>query len=191
MSGSVQQTTTHNHGKDDENDAAWQWESPDPPAELTEEQNQMLDVVIEEVRRSPLSSAVTHGGRSAIWRYLNAARWGTELSGKRVSSYFLETLEWRKLLAIDRVLEDKEHAASLLKEAATGKLFVRGTCLFHRPLIWLHLGRENNALDPVSNVRLLVYTVVRTHSTEPSTDSYSVIKVSIPGILPKPVRARK
>lgn len=154
-----QQTTTHNNSNDG-NNTAWQWESADPPSVLTEEQNHMLDVAIEEVRKSPLSSTITHGGRSAIWRYLHAARWRSEISGKRVSTYFLETLEWRKLLGIDGVLEDGQ-AASLLAEAATGKLFVRGTCLLHRPLIWFHLGRENNALDPESNVRFLIYTVVR------------------------------
>lgn len=135
---------------------AWQWESSDHPL-LTAEQETMLDVTIDEVRRSPLSSAVTKGGRSAVWRYLVAAQWQLEpTQGRRVSWYFVDTLEWRKSQSVDTILDAAQRYA-FLPEA---KLFVRGKCLRNRPLIWLHLGRENNSADPESNIRFLIYTVV-------------------------------
>lgn len=93
-----------------------------------------------------------------MWRYLEGAQWRVEpVRGKRVSAFFLETLEWRKEQGVDDILDRAESFAS---EASSGKLFVRGTCLEGRPLIWVHLGRENNAMDPEANVRFLLYTVV-------------------------------
>lgn len=140
---------------------AWQWEIPNhPPAMLTADQEAMLDAIIEEVQRSPASYAVAHGGRAAVWRYLEAARWQPEVSGKPLSTYFLETLEWRESLGVDSILDrDENTTKSLLSEARSGKMFVRGTCLLGRPLIWIHLGRERLE-EPESNLRFLIYTVV-------------------------------
>lgn len=138
-------------------DLTWGWESETPS--LTAEQSAMLDITIDEVRSSPLFSNVSiKAGRSAVWRYMEGAQWRLEpVGGKRVSEFVLETLRWRKQEGVDNVL-DRAHSFST--EAASGKLFVRGACQLNRPLIWLHLGRENNVLDPEANVRFLIYTVV-------------------------------
>lgn len=137
----------------------WGWEG-EPPS-LTAEQSAMLDVVIGEVRTSPLFSGGVDAntGKSAVWRYLEGAQWNVEPArGKRVSAFFLDTLQWRRDEDVDGLLA---RALSFESEATSGKLFVRGSCHLNRPLIWLHLGRENNALDPDANVRFLVYTLVR------------------------------
>lgn len=136
----------------------WGWEG-EPPS-LTAKQSAMLETTIDEVRASPLcSSAKIIAGRSAVWRYLVAAQWRLEpVGGRRVSDFFIDTLKWRLDEGVDDILEQ---AKTFRTEAASGKLFVRGTCLTKRPLIWVHLGRENNALDPEANVRFLIYTVVR------------------------------
>lgn len=135
----------------------WGWERG--PPSLSAEQTAMLDSTIAEVRAHPLcSDAVAQGGRSAVWRYLEGAQWREEPTrGKRVSDYFIETLEWRAKGNIDSVLE---RGKLFEAEAASGKLFVKGHSLLGRPLIWLHAGRENNALDPEANIRFLIYTVV-------------------------------
>jgi len=119
----------------------------------------LLDKTIEEVRNSPLcSDAVGRGGRSAVLRYLEAAQWKAEpTKGKRVSDYFIDTLRWRSELNVDTILE---RASTFEYEAASGKLFVRGSSLLGRPLIWLHVGRENNGADPEANIQFLIYTVV-------------------------------
>ena len=139
----------------------WGWEGEAPV--LSPEQTAMLDATIAEVKASPLcSDAVAQGGRSAVWRYLEGAQWRAEPArGKSVSDFFVETLAWRAEGGVDTVLE-RGHAFEA--EAASGKLFVRGSSLLGRPLIWLHAGRENNALDPEANIRFLVYTVVRWES---------------------------
>lgn len=135
----------------------WGWEG-EPPS-LTTNQSALLEETIEEVRASPLCSSVKiNAGKSAVWRYLVAAQWRLEpVAGKRVSDFFIDTLKWRIDEGVDRILEQ---AQTFGTEASSGKLFVRGTCLTKRPLIWVHLGRENNALDPEANVRFLIYTVV-------------------------------
>lgn len=135
----------------------WGWEGQEPA--LAPDQTALLDLTIAEVRASPLcTDAVTRGGRSAVWRYLEAAQWREEPTrGKRVSEYFVETLEWRAEGKVDTVLK---RAHTFEGEAASGKLFVRGSSLLGRPLIWVHAGRENNGLDPEANVRFLIYTVV-------------------------------
>lgn len=135
----------------------WGWEGEAPS--LSPEQTALLDSTIAEVRQNPLCSGVdAAGGRSAVWRYLEGAQWRAEPTrGKRVSDYFVETLEWRAQGEVDTIL-GRGHTFE--DEAASGKLFVRGSSLLGRPLIWLHAGRENNALDPEANIRLLVYTVV-------------------------------
>lgn len=144
---------------------AWQWEIPNhPPAMLTADEEAILDATIEEVQRSPASCAVAHGGRTAVWRYLEAARWQPEVSGKPVSTYFLETLEWRESLGVDSILDcDENTINSLLPETRSGGMFVRGTCLLGRSLIWIHLGRKR-VEEPESNLRFLIYTVVSIQS---------------------------
>lgn len=136
----------------------WGWEG-EAPGVLSPEQTALLDSTIAEVRASPLcSDAVAQGGRSAVWRYLEGAQWRAEPTrGKRVSDYFIETLAWRAEGGVDTVLQ---RGPAFEAEAASGKLFVRGSSLLGRPLIWLHAGRENNALDPEANIRFLIYTVV-------------------------------
>ncbi|CAM9375536.1 unnamed protein product, partial [Hapterophycus canaliculatus] len=68
-----------------------------------------------------------------LWRYLEGAQWRLEpVRGKRVSDFFLETLEWRKENQVDSVFD---RARSFETEAASGKLFVRGFSLLGRPLI--------------------------------------------------------
>lgn len=138
--------------------AEWGWEKEEPS--LTEEQSEMLDITVGEIMASPLSAGVKPAeGMSAVWRYMEGAQWRLEpVRGRRVSSYFLETLEWRKHKMVDSVLD---RAESFKREAATGKLFVRGTCLLGRPLIWVHLGRDKGKLDPEADVRFLIYTLVR------------------------------
>lgn len=143
----------------------WTWEGGQPSAELTPEQMEMLELTIDEVRDSPLcaSDAIAEGGRSAIWRYLEGASWRLEPAarGKRVSDFFLETLQWRKDGDVDTIL-DRAH--SFEAEAASGKLFVRGCSLLGRPLIWVHAGREScDEPDPEADVQFLIYTVVRPH----------------------------
>lgn len=139
--------------------SAWGWECDDAEApSLTAEQSAMLDQTVDEVRDSPLCVRIEKGGRSAVWRYLEGAQWRIEpVRGKRVSAFFLETREWRTEQGVEDILD---RAQSFAGEAASGKLFVRGTCLKGRPLIWVHLGRENNVLDPEANIRFLLYTVV-------------------------------
>lgn len=139
--------------------AEWGWEGGEEPS-LNEEQSEMLDITVGEIMASPLSAGVKPDeGKSAVWRYMEGAQWRLEpVRGRRVSSYFLETLEWRKQENVDSVLD---RADSFKREAATGKLFVRGTCLLGRPLIWVHLGRDDGKLDPEADVRFLIYTVVR------------------------------
>lgn len=120
----------------------------------------MLETTIAEVQASPLCSdaAVAKGGRMAVWRYLEGARWRLEpVRGKRVSDFFLETLLWRKDGDVDTVL-DRAH--TFVDEASSGKLFVRGTSLLGRPLIWVRAGWEDSASDPEASIRFLVYTVV-------------------------------
>eukprot|EP00752_Nemacystus_decipiens_P011132 g9892.t1 len=136
----------------------WGWDGEAPV--LSPEQTALLDSTIAEVRASPLcTDAVARGGRSAVWRYLEGAQWREEPTrGKRVSEYFVETLAWRAEAGVDTVLD---RGLTFEEEAASGKLFVRGSCLQGRPLIWLHAGRENNALDPEANIRFLIYTVER------------------------------
>ena len=138
----------------------WVWEA-DPPS-LTAEQSEMLDITIREVLASPLSAGVDpKGAKFEVWRYMEAAQWRLEPArGKRVSSFFLETLEWRKKERVDSVMD---RADSFKREATTGKLFVRGTCYLGRPLIWAHLGRDGDDLDPEADVRFLIYTVVRSY----------------------------
>lgn len=139
--------------------AGWGWEAQPPPS-LSDEQLGMLELTMDEVRDSPLSRDVDpKGGRSAIWRYLEAAQWRLEPArNKRVSEFFLDTLQWRQEEQVGDILLTP---GAFLSEADSGKLFVRGRCLLGRPLIWVHLGRENNALDPEANVRFLIYTLVR------------------------------
>lgn len=137
----------------------WGWEGEAPS--LSAEQTALLDLTLAEVRANPLCSdavAVAQGGRSAVWRYLEAAQWREEPTrGKRVSAYFIETLEWRAAGDVDTLLE---RGLTFEAEAASGKLFVRGSSLLGRPLIWLHAGREISGLEPEANIRFLVYTVV-------------------------------
>lgn len=141
----------------DSGNERWGWEG-EPPT-LTEKQSALLEATIDEVRASPLSSSVkVDGARSAVWRYLVAAQWRLEQAGgKRVSDFFVDTLKWRQEEGVDGILAQAQTFGS---EASSGKLFVHGTCVMKRPLIWFHLGRENNALDPEANVRFLIYTVV-------------------------------
>ena len=141
----------------DSGNERWGWEG-EPPT-LTEKQSALLEATIDEVRASPLSSSVkVDEARSAVWRYLVAAQWRLEQAGgKRVSDFFVDTLKWRQEEGVDGILAQAQTFGS---EASSGKLFVHGTCVMKRPLIWFHLGRENNALDPEANVRFLIYTVV-------------------------------
>lgn len=137
----------------------WEWERGYYcPPDLTHEQEAMLTVAIREVQEaSPLSSDIK-GGRSWVWRYMEGAQWRQEpVRGKRVSSFFVDTLEWRQRGNVDSVLD---RALSFVDEAGSGKFFVRGRCRLGRPLIWVHLGRENNASDPQANISYLIYTVV-------------------------------
>eukprot|EP00903_Cladosiphon_okamuranus_P007085 g6885.t1 len=162
-------------------DKPWGWEGEAPV--LSPEQTALLDSTVAEVRASPACSnaaAVVQGGRSAVWRYLEGAQWREEPSrGKRVSDYFIDTLKWRAEGDVDTVLE---RGLTFESEAASGKLFVRGYSLLGRPLIWLHVGRENNALDPEANIRFLIYTVERAiasmerkATTPPSKGQFCVV----------------
>eukprot|EP00904_Undaria_pinnatifida_P009720 jgi/Undpi1/5879/HiC_scaffold_2.g01153.m1 len=136
----------------DSGNERWGWEG-EPPT-LTEKQSALLEATIDEVRASPLSSSVkVDGARSAVWRYLVAAQWRLEQAGgKRVSDFFVDTLKWRQEEGVDGILAQAQTFGS---EASSGKLFVHGTCVMKRPLIWFHLGRENNALDPEANERAI------------------------------------
>lgn len=140
-------------------DKCWGWEGEAPV--LSPDQTALLDSTIAEVRASPACSGaalVAQGGRSAVWRYLEGAQWREEpTGGTRVSDYFIETLKWRAEGHVDTILD---RGVTFEAEAASGKLFVRGSSLLGRPLIWLHAGRENNALEPEANIRFLIYTVV-------------------------------
>lgn len=136
----------------------WKWEPGYYHPRLTDEQEAMLDATIKEVQQESTLSLDVQGGRSWVWRYMEGAQWRREpVRGKRVSSFFIDTLEWRQRENVDEVLDRAQDFAA---EAASGKLFVRGQCLCGRSLIWVHLGRENNAVDPEENVRYLVYTLV-------------------------------
>ncbi|CBN75827.1 conserved unknown protein [Ectocarpus siliculosus] len=150
----------------------WSWECESPPPSLTPEQASMLETTIAEVQASPLCSgaAVANGGRTAVWRYLEGAQWRLEpVRGKRVSEFFLETLAWRQDGGVDTVL-DRAH--TFVDEASSGKLFVRGTSLLGRPLIWVHAGWEDGASGPEASLRFLVYTVERAiASMEPETST--------------------
>lgn len=141
--------------------SAWSWEGETPPPSLTPEQASMVETTIAEVKASPLypdTAVVANGGRTAVWRYLEGAQWRFEpVRGKRVSDFFLETLVWRQDGKVDTVL-DRAH--TFVDEASFGKLFVRGTSLLGRPLIWVHAGWEDSASDPEASIRFLVYTVV-------------------------------
>lgn len=142
---------------------SWEWDSCYYIPRLTEDQEALLDITIAEIQQQqPTCSSVSiKEGRSAAWRYMEGAQWRLEpVRGKRVSTFFLETLKWREREDVDSVLDVRRAHEMFAGEAATGKLFVRGSCLHGRPLIWVHLGRENNALDPEANVKFLVYTVV-------------------------------
>ncbi|CAM9517880.1 unnamed protein product [Scytosiphon promiscuus] len=144
----------------DKESREWTWEDPETKPTLTVLQEDMLEQTISEARASPLcSDAVAKGGKTVLWRYLEGAQWRLEpVRGKRVSDFFLETLEWRKEKQVDSVLD---RALSFKTEAASGKLFVRGTSLLGRPLIWVHAGRESDVDDPEANVQFLIYTVER------------------------------
>lgn len=136
----------------------WPWDPTYYRPEVNEDQEALLTEAIKEIQEiSPLSTGVK-GGRSWVWRYLEGTQWLQEpVRGKRVSSFFVDTLEWRERENVDNILE---RPSDFIDEAASGKLFVGGKCLQGRPLIWAHLGRENNVLDPEANVRYLIYTVV-------------------------------
>ena len=154
----------------------WGWEG-EPPS-LTQKQSAMLEATIDEVQASPLCSSVKiDAARSAVWRYLVAAQWRLEpVAGRRVSDFFIDTLKWRIDEGVDDILA---RAQTFRTEATSGKLFVRGTCLRKRPLIWVHLGRENNALDPEANVSFLIYTVVRECMVCSTRSQILVINVEI------------
>lgn len=151
----------------------WGWESNRPPT-LTSEQTAMLDTTIAEVRASPLSCEVKPtGGRSAVWRYLEAAQWRIEpVRGKRVSDFFLDTCTWRKAEGVDGILDT---SGSFADEAASGKMFVTGTSLAGQPLIWVYPFRENNAADPEANIKLLIYTMVRLEDTNTCLPSIQIL----------------